>query len=399
MINYLGPESFGNLSVVLTFYQVSAVAASLGLDPILFKRFIENKCYQLLQDSFKLRLLAAFIFTLMALTLWFFIDKKTGLMLFVLTITFWFDSFSAVKEFLFSEKRYNPVIIASVLGSLSQLICTLILINVNASYPWFITPVVLNRLIYICFLILIERKLLRNTTLCKKSLDTELIKSGLPMMIVSLVGLIYTIQDQWMISMLLGKSSVGIYVAGVKLVTMAIVLPSIMTNLLYNTIVKLKGDEIFYDYVLKLYSVLFYCGLAIYFFFFLFSSQIMNNFFTSEYQLSAEVLKIYSIIIIFAFFQSLNNKILVLEEKQKMIMYRAIFSIIINFFLNFVLLLRIGIIGAAYATVITEFCVLLSYYLDKRTRHLFYYQMMSLNPYNIFKIVSENVKLRSNDEN
>ena len=84
-----------------------------------------------------------------------------------------------------------------------------------------------------------------------------------------------------------------------------------------------------------------------------------------------------------AFFQSLNNKILILFDKQKLIMQRVLLSLIFNLLFNLYLINKVGIIGAAYATVLSEFLILISYSLNKSTRNIFIFQIKAFNPSNI----------------
>ena len=89
-----------------------------------------------------------------------------------------------------------------------------------------------------------------------------------------------------------------------------------------------------------------------------------------------------------AFFQSLNNKILILFDKQKLIMQRVLLSLIFNLLFNLYLINKFGLVGAAYATVFSEFLVLMSYSLNKSTRNIFFFQVNAINPSfikNLFK--------------
>lgn len=320
-------------------------------------------------------------------------------MLIALAATFWLDSVNAVREFLFAKKSYNVVIIAGILGSSFQLVSTIYLIHINADYSWFVVPIISNRLISALFLIITQWNTLNSSLSKKGALDIKLLKSSFPMMIAAFGGLVYAIQDQWMIKVFLDSSSVGIYVAGIKLVTIAIVLPNLITNLLYNKIVNLNKKSSFESYVTGIYSSLFYFGLIIYLFIYLFSETATSLIFTSAFADSQEVLEVYSIILVLAFFHSLNNKILILEGKQKLIMRRVFYSIILNFLLNYYLINTHGLIGAAYATVLSEFFILMSYYLNNETRQIFLYQISGLNFFNINNIISLNKTKRIKNEN
>ena len=87
-----------------------------------------------------------------------------------------------------------------------------------------------------------------------------------------------------------------------------------------------------------------------------------------------------------AFFQSLNNKLLILFNNQKLIMQRVLLSLIFNLLFNLYLINNYGIVGAALATVLSEFIVLISYSFNKSTRNIFIFQIKAINPIHIKNI-------------
>jgi O-antigen/teichoic acid export membrane protein len=111
---------------------------------------------------------------------------------------------------------------------------------------------------------------------------------------------------------------------------------------------------------------------------------LISTLFSDEYLQSGDVLKVYSVLLILSFFQSINNKILILHNLQGIIFKRAIFALTTNGILNYFLIPIYGIKGAAYSTVISELLVVLSYAVRRDTRFIFIYQLKSLFIFQIF---------------
>jgi O-antigen/teichoic acid export membrane protein len=110
----------------------------------------------------------------------------------------------------------------------------------------------------------------------------------------------------------------------------------------------------------------------------LIAEPIISFFFGADFYKSSEILEIYAIVLIVSFFQSINNKILVLHNLQHMIFKRAILALVANAILNFLLIPIYGIKGAAFSTVLSEVVVLLSYSLNHKTRFIFVYQIRAM---------------------
>jgi len=388
IINYLPPENYGILSISLSIFAVLSAIASLGLDSILLKKLIELTDYSIIASSYKLRLIGSFFISVICFTALLFIDNQWLIILVILIVSLYFDSFKALKELAFSDKNYKSIIYSNSTASIVQLVSVILLVYFKSSLYWFALPFVLRSLTFILILFALEWGKAKNTLYIPKKIDLKLFKEGIPLMIASIAGLIYAVQDQWMIGIFMTNEDVGVYSAGVKFVLILLVLPTIITNVLYHKIIDFKSSNNFESYVQSLYSILFYFGLVIYVGMYFFSKYVIDLIFPETYENSKEVLIVYSIILIMAFFQSLNNKILILFDKQKLIMQRVLLSLIFNLLFNLYLINKFGLIGAAYATVLSEFLVLISYSLNKSTRNIFVFQIKAINPSyikNLFK--------------
>jgi O-antigen/teichoic acid export membrane protein len=126
-------------------------------------------------------------------------------------------------------------------------------------------------------------------------------------------------------------------------------------------------------------------GLVMFLCLFFASEFIISTLFSDEFSSSVEVMKVYSLLLILTFFQSINNKILILHNLERVIFKRALFALTINAVLNFFLIPRYGIIGAAYSTVISELFVVLSYAFMAETRFIFMNQVKAVLLINLFK--------------
>jgi hypothetical protein len=89
-INYLPPENDEILSISLSVLPVLSVIASTGLVSILFK---------------KLNLIDSFFISVICFTTLLFIDNQWLIVLALLIVSLYFDSFKALKELAFSNQN------------------------------------------------------------------------------------------------------------------------------------------------------------------------------------------------------------------------------------------------------------------------------------------------------
>lgn len=384
IINYLVPADYGLLSLALTTFAVLVAIASLGLDSVLLRKLIEKRSSKLIAKSVQLRLISSVIITLAVIVVALYFDEVWLTLLMLLLVSLYFDSFIALREFAFSKKHYRLIVFANSSASILQLLSVIVLVKLESQLYWFVLPFILNRMTFISLLFVNQWQEFKFPL--KNISDVEhpnLLKEGFPLMIAAIAGLAYAAQDQWMIAYFMTSEDVGIYAAAIKLVLILIVIPTIITNILYHKIIALKESPEFKVYIQSIYSSLFYIGATVYLVLFILADWIINLAFPIEYAESSDVLIVYSLVLMMAFFQSLNNKLLILYNHQNLIMYRVLASLILNLLLNLYLIPKYGLIGAAFATVLSELFIILSYSITKNTRKIFWFQVKALNPFNI----------------
>lgn len=390
VVNYLGAEKFGALTIALSIMSVLSTVVGLGIDAILFKEIIKSKLRSkvLIQTSISLRLMTSIIMVVLIAITSFFFPENYLVLLSILSIGFVFDSFLGFKEYFAATLKNRYFMVATILSTIGQLAVGVLCVYLQLGLEWFVLPYLIFK--FIQPLALFSFYFLHEGGVkirFPSKIATVLLKKSLPMMMATIVGLLYSLQDKFFIKFFLGEKEVGLYAVGIKLVIVLVVLPTIISNVFYPNLVSLyqKNQEKFEVYIIRLYIAFFLMGVALFLAYYVGSDLIIKLLFSAEYQDSARVLSVYSAVFVVSFFQSLNNKVLILENLQRMIFYRAFLSLIVNGVLNLVFIPRYGIVGAAASTVISEILVIFSYAISKSTRKIFFYQLKALNVFNLLK--------------
>ncbi|EQB8916536.1 flippase [Vibrio fluvialis] len=392
IVKHLGVEQFGSFSLALAILTTLGPLVGLGFDSILFKKFIskEDDTTSLLQVSCFLRLVVAALVIIVCTVINFVSSEPYLYVLNILVLGFIFDSFLAFKDYFLANLKNKFYTYSTLVSSVIQLVIVFLLVNDNASIGYFAWSYVIAKAIQsiVLFGAFYKVQGLVISPRWKKSLSLNLLKASYPMMFAASIGLLYSLQDQYFIKYFLGEYELGLYAVGIKFVLILVVLPTLISNVFYPSLVSKyhAGKYVEYNNQLQaMYLLFFILGLILYSFLYFSSEIIVIKLFGDEFKDSVLIMQIYSLLLVVSFFQSLNNKVLILNDLQSVIFKRATFALIINAVLNFIMIPKFGIKGAAYSTVMSEILVLISYSFRKDTRFIFYHQIKAIFFLNILK--------------
>jgi O-antigen/teichoic acid export membrane protein len=87
----------------------------------------------------------------------------------------------------------------------------------------------------------------------------------------------------------------------------------------------------------------------------LLSAPIVSLLFGSRFMPSVGILQVYIWTVVFVFAGVAFNQILVIENMQVVVLYKTLIGVCINVILNLLLIPGYGALGAAMATIVTQF--------------------------------------------
>lgn len=163
--------------------------------------------------------------------------------------------------------------------------------------------------------------------------------------------------DQIMIGMIEGNHSVGIYSAASKVSMAFYVIPQIITLSLFPAIVnsrKRETKEKYYNKIQCFFDLNVGISYLVIIFVLLFSTHIINLIYGDEYDFSSNVLSIHIWSNIFFFLGISRSQFCIVESLIKFEMISNLLGCVLNIVLNLFLIPSKGIIGAAYATIISQ---------------------------------------------
>ena len=359
---YLGTENFGLLIYSNNLVSLFIPIAMIGLSDIVIKELLADNSKNtntILETAFGLK----FIFGVISLILLFILLLFNNDVFEVKVLIIIFSSYLLLQslevfDFYFqSQVKSRFVVYARIIAVTISSIVKIILINLNYSITFFAVIIVLELLIthFITFLYFKKNKisfLLKNFD---KQYAKSLVKKSWPLLLSGLMYVFYIKIDQIMVKEILGAHSAGLYAVAINLSEVWYFIPNIIAASFFPAILlyKTKGKSIYYKRITNLYSLLFWIAVLIAFFITFFGETIINYLYGDVFLESKNILNIYIWSNVFFFFTTISSKWLVAEGFYLHSFYRNIIGAIINVTLNFILLEKIGVIGAAISTLIS----------------------------------------------
>jgi len=166
--------------------------------------------------------------------------------------------------------------------------------------------------------------------------------------------------DKVMIKELLGGYEVGLYTAGVKFPEAVGFLPMFLATSLFPAILNSRNnsEKLYRQRLQKFYFSMTWIAIALVVFFVM-VSDVLVGFYGYQYLAANDVLIVYSISLIFLFQWIARGRWVLAENLQSLTFYYMAVGAAINIMLNLVLIKKYGVVGAAWATVITQFFITL----------------------------------------
>ena len=216
----------------------------------------------------------------------------------------------------------------------------------------------------------------------KKQMFLNVLKFSLPIIPSILSAWILNLSDRIFIERYFSAAEVGIYSLGYQIAGLVLIF-SIAFKKAYdpyfykiaNTEERKKAKEKLY----KTNFVFILILLLLTFVLCLFAREGIMLFFSTDYYNSIQIIPVISLAYLISQNSALLNVMMYQKKKTKLVMYIMLGSAVLNILLNYILIPQIGIMGAAYATLISFFAVFISsYFLAKKTFFI---------PYNWKKII------------
>lgn len=377
----LNPGEFGLLSYYQTIATMFLAITNLGFDNVLINEFNQNKKHnEIFSTAFWSRIIVSvFVIMLFAVGLYFDdVVLKNKLVLLLCISSLVFQSQNTYISFFQSQLQASVVTKISFCALIISSVFKVYLLLINEDIMWFAFSYSFDFAVSFLFFAFFSYKrnyISINPKHFRLSVLKRLLRSSWPIIASSIIIVLYTRLDQLMIMRMLGADSVAIFSVALKISEAYLFVPAALVTSYYPLISKSPTRENirFYFDVVFSSSVIMAVVVAI------------ASYFVIPYMFGANYITSYNILIIllfgsiFSILGSACTNLMIVYDLSYLRLVRAVYGLLINFSLNILLIPKYGIIGAAYASFVSQiFASWLSNSLNKKTIECFRIQSMTV---------------------
>lgn len=405
LARYLGPTDLGKYNYVQTFIAIFGVFVTLGMEALIVQEILRRpkEVNKLLGSVFFLKLCSTLVALLLItlITYIFDFDKEVSFGIIILSISLLLQNFSLIELHFQAIVKSKFTAIANFITLVIGTAIKIWLIFTKAELYLFFYTLLLESVILFVTSLFFYSKIGHSVYKWRPSKKKmiEIFRKSLPFIVSSFSVIIYMKIDQIMIQEMLDYESLGYYSAALRLSETWFFVPIAISASFYPSLVnshKNKGDykkrfQLLYDGIFMIALVLALLTMII-------SAPLISILYGESYAASSTILSLQIWATFFVFIGVANSKWFILFEKQKILMWITVLSCILNILLNYFLINKFGIVGAAVATVIASsfsafFGMLLFYKSCKENIFL------TLRSFNIFKSIPRAIRgLKSNEK-
>ena len=372
---YLGPKDYGLLNYAISFVGIFSAVSTLGSDEILRRELVKGteKKEALISTCFWIKLVGSILTILCLIFVSMFVvsGALVRLLIFIYAFTFLFQALNIFDIFFQSQVQSKRSAYVFIAATFASALLKIFGIAMHAGVVYFVA-------VYLCESIFIAMGLWFSYSLFYSSLNfgkfdrriaREILMSSWPLMLSGIAITTYMRIDQVIIGNMLGVTSVGVYAIAAKLSEVWYILPAVICSSLFPALVHIrtKDPALYAKRLMKLYFMMFWLAVLIAFPISLFARPIILMLFGTAYLGATHVLQIYVWAGVAVFVGSALAQYLTIENFTKIYFVTTLIGGILNISLNVLLIPRFGIVGSAWATVISYSSVIVSIVFFQKT--------------------------------
>lgn len=358
---YLGPEEYGLLSYALIFCSFFATISTLGFDGIIIRELSTNsiRSNQVLGTAFYLRASIGAILFFISLLIIYLVESNPVLIAITSIIAFGmvFQSADVIDLWFQSKSQSKKTITSRGVAYLIASALKILIIFKAFTLIYFAIVSLLEVLISSVILFISYKKTVKKIQwVFDKETAASLLKEAWPYILSNISILIYMRIDQIMIRELAGNSELGMYSAAVQLSSVFNTVPMILAVAVGPLIARLSiSDKLGYkNLLLNLFGFIWWTMLPLGAIFFLFSKEIIDVVYGSEYSDASQILGVHIFTNIPIGLGVIQSLWIVNSKRSSLSLIKTIIGAACNVGLNFLLIPTYGALGAACASLIAQ---------------------------------------------
>jgi len=366
LTRYLGQEGFGEYTTVMTYLGFFGIVVDMGVYLIVVRDLAkeETDARDLIGNVLGLRLLSGIVILGIAPVIAIFLFPYSMVVNIAIAIGAIGFLFIGLNQIISSVFHINLVMwklmVGEVLGRFSILVLTYFFIYQQAGLWEFIAANAFGNVVLFFISYMFAKRYVKLFPKFDFAKWKEILKETLPLAAVVLLTRVYFNIDTIFLSIFRSQTEVGIYGLPYKILDILISFPAIFAGLVFPSLAR-AGMEKFDDLkriYQKAFDFLVMMALPILGGLIMLARPIIELLGGSEFGDSIIILQLLSVAVVFIFFSTLSNNLVIAVQLQKKLMIMALVSAVLNVSLNIWLIPKYSYFAAAGVTILTEFTVM-----------------------------------------
>ena len=393
----LGPDNYGLINYAASIVAFVLPIMQLGLNSILVMELVNspNDEGEILGSSITMSVCSAFLSIAGVISFAFVANRnetETIIVCALYSILLVFQSLDLI-QYWFQAKylsKYTAVttLVASILVSAYKVF----LLITSKSIFWFALIYAIDYFIISVTLIIIYKRLGGKRLRFSAKRCVDLFKKSRYYMLSSFMIAVFAQTDKIMLKLLVGSEATGFYTAAFTCATITTFVFAAIIDSFRPSIIEAKAlsEKSFETGMTRLYSIIIYLSIAQGVGVTIFAKLMINILYGAEYLPAVTALQLVIWFTVFSYIGSARNVWILAEEKQKYLWIINLLGAAVNIVVNYFAITALGILGAAFSTVVTQFFtnVLLGFII-KPIRKSNILMLKALNPKNLLDIIKK----------
>lgn len=384
---YLGPEQYGLMNYVISIVALFGVLSVFGTSEIIIRELSKSELPKevILGTSFFTRLgLAGIAFGAICIYLYLASeDVSTSILILIYSLSSIFSCFDVIRFYFTSIVQNEYVVKSEILRTLVGAGIKVILLLIEAPLWAFIAALTFDFVLLAGGYIVAYRKKVARLSTWKFDVNFAkfLLKVSSPLLISSAAVIIYQRIDQVMIGKMLDNESLGYFSTAVSFIGIITFIPSIVVQTIAPILVKIRKEDIlrYRREAQRMMNITTWATMIVSIIVSLLSFYIIRYTYGLAYLDAVPVMRILAFKAVGIALTTMGGQLIIIENIHQIAFIRNILACFVCVMCNYLLIPRFGIIGSAWATIITVmFTGGLANIFFPRYHHIFKMQCQSL---------------------
>lgn len=359
---YLGPSNYGVISYVASVVAFAMPIMQLGLKHTLVKEFVKSPEREgaILGTSLVLNIISS-IFCMIGCIAFVMLvnaeERETIIVCALYSLTLLFNA-TEMTQFWFQSKLLSKYpSIAALVAYIAVAIYKIYLLVTQKSVIWFAFSNAIDYFLISVILMVIYKKVGGQRLSVDWRIGKALFSASKYYIIPSLMVVIFQNTDRIMIKLMIGENETGLYSAAITCIGISAFVFSAIMDSARPVILeeKERNLELYEKRMIQLYSIITCLSLAQSIGMTVLAKPIVFLLYGTEYSKTAGILAVAVWYNTFGHYGSVRNIWILAENKQKYLTAINVIGAAANVLLNLCLIPIFGAVGAAVASVITQF--------------------------------------------